>query len=373
MNIVMISPAIYPCVTGGVEIFNHYLIKELAERGHKVWIFTTCEHNWDNKNISLVKLNERFLLRPTPSIDSHILFKLMQLRKRIDVVHVPYTSNSPLAYPMLLAKKLFDIPYIITIHGGGMYPWKPKTPHKLFFQHADAIVAVSETIKEEYERRSGRKIEVIPSLIPFRESKIPKNELRNKYGFSDNDMIILSLGSIKRIKGSNILLDVFLKLGKEYIEKNNLKLLYVGDGPMKPLLERKVNESGFDEYVKFFGNTPYEKVPEMYKLADIYIIPSLFESFGISVAEAMFNGLPIIGTNVYGVNNLINHEKNGLLFRKEDRDDLKGKIKELVENKDSSDRFGDAAKSDYFKNYKFDDVVSEHIKLCENIVERNHD
>ena len=60
MNIAMLSPEIYPCVTAGLEIFNYYLIKELAERGHKVLIFTTCEHDWDNKNISVVKLRKTF-------------------------------------------------------------------------------------------------------------------------------------------------------------------------------------------------------------------------------------------------------------------------------------------------------------------------
>lgn len=373
MNIVMISPAIYPCVTGGVEIFNYYLISELAERGNKVWVFTNCEHGWDDRNISLVNLNKRFLLHPTLSIDSHILFKLIKLRKRIDVVHVPYTSNSHLAYPMLLAKKLLDIPYIITIHGGGMYPWRPKTPHKLFFQHADAIVAVSETIKEEYEKRSGRKIKVIPPLIPFRESKIPKDELRNKYGFRDSDVIILSLGSIKKIKGSDVLLDAFLGLEEWYIEENNLKLLYVGDGPMKLVLEKKVNDVGFSQYVNFLGNVPYSKVPEMYKLADIYVIPSLFEGTPITLLEAMFNGLPIIGTNVNGINSLIRHKKNGLLFEKENVEDLKEKIKKLVEDKDLSNRLGNTAKNDYFKSYNFKYVVSEHIKLCKNIVEGNHD
>lgn len=368
----MISPVIYPCVTGGVEIFNYYLIRELAERGQKVWVFTTCEHDYDTKNISFVKLNKRFLLNRPLSIGSHILFKLIELRKVIDVVHIPYTSNSPLIYPMLLAKKLFDIPYIITIHGGGMYTWKPKTSHKLFFQYADAIVAVSETIKEEYEKRSGRKIKVIPPLIPFSESKIPKDELRKKYGFSDNNMIILTLGSIKKIKGSDILLDAFLSSGKEYVKEKNLKLLYVGDGTMKNKLEKKVKNTGFDRHVKFLGNIPYSRVPEMYKLSDIYVIPSLFEGTPVALLEAMFNGLPIIGTNVNGINSLISHKKNGLLFEKGNMEDLEGKIKELVEDKDLSNRLGNVAKNNYSKTYKFDNVVSEHIKLCKNIVERTH-
>jgi len=369
MNISILSPDIYPCVTGGLEIFNYYFIKELVERGHKILIFTTCDHDWNNKNISVVKLREKFLLYPTLSINFHIFFKLIELRKWIDIVHVPYTSNSPLAYPMLLAKKLFNIPYIILIHGGGMYPWRPKTPHKLFFRHADAVVAVSDSIKKEYEKRSGRKINVIPPLIPFRESKISKGELRNKYGFGDNDTIILYLGSIKKIKGSEILLDAFLNLGKEYIEENNLKLLYVGDGVMKPTIEEKVRERNFNKYVKFFGSIPHEKASQMYKLADIYVIPSLFEGLPLSLLEAMFNGLPIIGTDTEGINSLISHRKNGLLFERGNAGDLKEKIKELVENKDLSSKLGNAAKNDFSKSYNFEDVVSEHIKLCNDIVE----
>ena len=363
MNILIVSPAIYPCITGGVEVFNYYLIKELAKRGHKVWVLTSCGYDWNNTNISLVKLNKRFLLNPTLSTNFHLSLELIKLKKQIEVIHVPYTSNSPLAYPVLLAKALFPIQYVITIHGGGMYPWKPKTLHKLFFEHADAIVAVSEIIRKEYEKRSGRKIKVIPPLIPFSESKISKEELKKRYGFGNDDKVILSLGSIKKIKGSDTLLYAFLELGKTYIEKNNLKLLYVGDGPMKPMLAEKVKERNFDGHVKFLGIIPHEEVLHIYKLADIYVISSLFEGTPKSLLEAMFNGLPIIGRDVNGINNLIRHGKNGLLFEKENRKDLTGKIKELVENKDLSNKLGNAAKKDYLKNYKFEHTISQYIKL----------
>ena len=103
-----------------------------------------------------------------------------------------------------------------------------------------------------------------------RFTKISKNELRNRYGFKNTDIIILSLGSIKKIKGSDILLNSFLKLGKEYIINNNLKLLYIGDGPMKTFLEKIVEKNDFNEYVKFYGNISYEKVSEIYKLAHIH-------------------------------------------------------------------------------------------------------
>jgi len=366
MNILIISPGIYPCITGGVEIFNYYLIKQLAKGGHKIWVLTTCGYDWNKRNISIEKLNKRFLLHPTLSTEFHLSLQLIKLKKQIDVIHVPYTSNSPLAYPILFVKKFFDIHYVISIHGGGMYPWKPKTLHKLFFKYADAIVAASETIKEEYEERSGRKIKMIPPLIPFRESKIPKNELRNEYGLSDNDTVVLSLGSIKKIKGSDILLDAFLKLGREYIKKNSLKLIYVGDGLMKPQLQEQVDKINYNQYVKFLGSVSYEDVPEMYKLADIYVIPSLFEGTPKSLLEAMFNALPVIGSNTNGINDKIIDGENGLLFELGDCNGLKKKIKLLIENPDLR-KIGLKAKETIKTHYIFKNTIKEFTRVYQSI------
>lgn len=301
------------------------------------------------------------------SIDIHILLKLGSLKGQIDVIYVPYTSNSPLAYPTILGKVLYQIPYIISIHGGGMYPWKPRTPHSLFFKNAGDIVAVSETIKKEYEKRCKRKINVIPPLVPFNKSQIPKDEIRNKYGFNEQDTIILIVGSIKKIKGSDILLNAFIMLGKEYIKKYNLKLLYVGDGPMRIELQKKCNDNDFSQYIKFFGTVSYENIPDMYKLADIYVIPSLFEGTPISLLEAMFNGLAIIGSNTVGINNIIKHGENGLLFEKGSIIDLKRQIKKVLGNIEASKRLGGSAEDFYFKNYNFYTITSGYIHLMKNV------
>lgn len=364
MNILVISPAIYPCKIGGVEVFNYHLTKELANRGHRVWILTSCGYDWNNKNILLERLNKRLLINSTLSTIFHQILKFLILRKQINVIYVPYTSNSILAYPLVLIKRFFDIHYIIYIHGGGMHPWKPKIFHTLFFRGADAIVAASEILRKEYEKRSGKRIKVITPLIPFRRSKSGKKELRKSYGFNNDDKIILSLGSIKKIKGSDTLLYAFLELGKTYIARNNLKLLYVGEGPMKTGLVEKIKKRSFVNHVKFFGAIPHEKVSDIYKLADIYVIPSLFEGAPLALIEAMSNGLPIIGTDVNGINNLIRDRKNGLLFEKEQIKDLMEKIKVLVENKDFSRKLGKAAKNDYLKKHNFEYAISEFIETC---------
>jgi len=371
LNIAIISPQIYPCTTGGFEIFNYYLIKELAEQGHKIWVITCCDHNWDHDNISNVKIRKRLFVLTGFSINIQILLKLKKLRRQIDVIHIPYTSNSSLIYSIIIAHKLFGTSYIITIHGGGMHPWRLKTPHKFFFKNAFDIIAVSKIVKEEYENRCNRKIKQIYPMIPFAKSKTPKNELRRKFGFSENDTILLSLGSIKRIKGNDILLDAFLNLGKEYIKKNNLKLLFVGEGSMRNSLEKIVNKEDINSNVIFLGKIPYEKVSEMYKLADLYVIPSLFEGTPISLLEAMFNGLPIIGSDTNGINNNITDNVNGLLFKVGDEKELSIKLKKLIENKNLRDKLSKNATKFIKENYNFKNTLLKVIEIHQNTMKKN--
>lgn len=370
MNILFICTQLFPCTIGGVEIFNYYLIKALGKY-HDIWVITSCDTNFNQKNVHVIKINPKKLGSQKLSIFYEHSRNILTVRDKIDLIHVPYMSRSwRYGCYLPIIKKLCNLPYLVSIHGGGMHPWKPKIPHKLLFQHADAIVAVSETIKNEYEKRSGRNIKVIPPLIPFKKSKISKTKLREKYGFRKDDTIILSLGSIKKIKGSDILINGFFLLGKDYIEKNQIRLLYVGDGIMKKELKEKIKNRGFEKYAKFFGNIPYEKVPEMYRITDIFVIPSLFESFGISYLEAIFNGLPVIGSDTYVINKFIIDNKNGLLFEKNNYKDLANKIKELINKKELAKNLGEKAKKYYKKSYIFENVVKDHIKLYERIIKR---
>jgi len=366
VNIAVISPQLYPCVIGGYEIFNYYLIKGLAERGHKIWVITCCDHNWKNENIINIKISRRSLLFISPSITINTILKLKKIWKKIDVAHVPYTSNSSLIYPILISKKFFKLNYIISIHGGGMYPWKIKSLHKSFFQKSSDIVAVSNIIKEEYESRSKRKIKTILPLIPFNKSAVSKDELRNQFGFKNSDTIILSLGSIKKIKGCDVLLKSFLQLNKSYIEKYNLKLLYIGEGAMKQSLNKIVNKEGFNKYVEFYGELPYEHVSEAYKLADIYVIPSLFEGTPKSLLEAMYNGLPIIGSDTNGINNIINDGENGLLFKVSSDEELTIKLKQIIENEKLREKLGENAITHVKTNYDYKTTLSKYIEAYEN-------
>ncbi len=363
INIAIISPAVYPCIIGGMEIFNYYLILGLTKKKYKIFLFSNCEHNWNNEYLSLINLKERRPLNNVISMMYDILINLFKIRKEIDVIHVPYASNSPIIYPVLIAYLFFGINYNITIHGGGLKPWNPKFIHKYFFKEATCVVAVSGFVKIEYERRIDKEIYVIPPLVPFEKSVMGKCELREKNKINIESKIIISVGSIKNIKRNYILLDAFLALEEDYIKKNKLLLIFVGEGPHKERLLRKVIKKGFSEYVLFYGEVPNNQIKDIYKFADIFVISSLFESKSISLLEAMFNGLTIIGANVSDINNSIIDGRNGLLFEVDNSNNLKEKLIKIIENDTYAKKLGLNAEKNF--NYNFDNVIKSYLTIFE--------
>jgi glycosyltransferase involved in cell wall biosynthesis len=136
---------------------------------------------------------------------------------------------------------------------------------------------------------------------------------------------------------------------------------------MKQSLIKTVNKEGFNKYVKFYGELPYEQVPEAYRLADIYVIPSLFEGTPKSLLEAMYNGLPIIGSDTNGIKNIIKDGENGLLFKVSNEKELTIKLKQIIENKELKEKLGKNAITHVKNNYDYETTLSEFIEVYENI------
>ena len=367
MNILFISPHLYPCHIGGVEVFNHHLIRALA-RHHRVWVLSSCGTDFGDQNIRLIKTNPTRLGFKKPSLlFEHSLF-ILKNKNSIDLIHVPYTSRSWIYGCYLpLFRKWLGLPYVLVLHGGAMLPWKPRLPHRLLFRKAAAIVAVSERIREEYTKRSGREIQVIPPLIPFQPSSRPKSSLKEAYGYREDEQVILSLGSIKKIKGSDLLLEAFFLLGEEEVERQGARLLLVGDGPMRGALEEEVRKRRFDRWVRFLGLLPHDKVPDAFGLADIYVIPSLAEGAPLSLMEAMFNGLPVIGSDIESIRLFIRDGENGLLFGAGDSLALREKLAVLLADQGLRERLSRAARKTAEAAFRFEDVVKRHLVLYEEI------
>ncbi len=370
MKILFLVQHLYPCKTGGVELFHYYLADALGQT-NTVTILTACDYSYAKENFKTIKIRARILWFQKPSLVFEHVRIMIRMRNKIDIIHIPYMSRSWLygCYIPWLSR-IFNIPYILSLHGGAMLPWKPKLPHRLLFKHAGSIITVSQTIKNEYEKRSGRQIIVLPPLMPFCKATKKREELRVEYGLGENDKVLLFLGSLKQIKGCDTLLKAFFMLDPKFISEYKLHLLFAGEGVMKDELVSEAKAHKFGSRVHFLGNIPHKDVPDLFTLADFYVIPSRYEATPISLLEAMFNRMPIIGSDIPGITNLISHGRNGLIFKSEASEDLSGQMHSLIRDPELADKLSANAESSLAGHLSFADVVLEHQVIYEQVSQK---
>ena len=285
MNIAFICPSLYPCSVGGMEIFNYHLIKRMS-RNHNISVITGCEININDTEYILIRKQRPQIV----FVPLQILFNILKHRKKIDIVHISYSRTRWsfwLIFPFV--NICFKIPFMMTIHGGSFHEWKPKWPYIILFKYAKVISAVSKRACEEYQKRAKRKIHYTPPLIPLVKSKINTEKIKKIYQIPVESKIILYVGSIKPLKSTETLLDAFVELGERYIAKEKLYLVIAGAGKDKNHLEQKRDKLNIKKRIRFLGNIKHEKINDLYKIADIYVITSHFENLPISILKAMFN------------------------------------------------------------------------------------
>jgi glycosyltransferase involved in cell wall biosynthesis len=362
---------LYPCNTGGMEIYNYHLIKKLLNDypNNKWVVLTSCDKHPVTNNIKWLPLRNRLFIVKRyglGSLSTIIFYTFSQKIKWINVktVVVPYTSKfSYQALAFLILKALFKVEYVVHIHGGGIYKWKFRWLQKRFFKNARNIAGVSYPIVKEYSKRIGRNINYLPPLLPFETSKKSIDHLRQVNNLVLFEKIILFVGSIKKIKDPETLIKAFNNLGSDFIKYNKVGLVIVGEGPHKNILQEYYV---YNKNIIFTGLLRYEEIKDYYALADIYVIPSWFEGTPISLIEAMFNKLTCVGSNVPGIKEIIEHGVNGYLFEKCDHIGLSNILKMLLEDNYDSLGKGSMAYKTYSEKFKYDNHLLDYIKFIES-------
>ena len=178
----------------------------------------------------------------------------------------------------------------------------------------DLTVVVSQKIKDDLTKKRiipDKKIMVIYNGVKEAENTISSEDIykiKKDLSIENNSPIILSIGRLHYVKGHIYL----IRAVKILIDKNpNLKLLIIGDGPERKNLENESVKLGLNNSILFLGEI--RETVLYYKLADIFILPSINEGFGLSVVEAMSNKLLVIASSVGGIPEIIKDSVNGFL------------------------------------------------------------
>lgn len=161
-----------------------------------------------------------------------------------------------------------------------------------------------------------------------------RDSIRRLHGFSSEDVVIGIVGRLVPHKGHDYLFEAVKSVKEKH---DGIKILVIGSGPEEARLKRLVKASGLDAL--FLSDR--DDVPELMKSMDIYVQPSLRETFGITIAEAMFSGLPVVATRIGGIPEVVADGETGILIPERDSDALKNTLLRLIENPDMAKNMGE--------------------------------
>lgn len=217
---------------------------------------------------------------------------------------------------------------------------------RMLLPFADAAVGISDEVRNGLKstfKLKGSKACVITNGVDCQllGPAVDKAQYKTKYGFSGSDIIIGMVANLKNNKNHIFLLQVFRTLQKTF---DNLKLVFVGQGftgdpeGSEDEIRSFIKESDLQKSVSLLGAR--SDVPDLLKTFDIFCLTSFQEGLPISLIEAMASGLPVVGTDVTGIKDVINHKTNGFLVELNNEKQLSDALHKLVEDPQLRLRFG---------------------------------
>lgn len=242
---------------------------------------------------------------------------------RYDVI---YVSNSICSLISFLTKDKV----VYYIGGSG---WLPP----FMMRRIKKFLICSNYAKDEFEKLTNFRAKVVPYGIDFLKFKKNRKKRRILNGIDlRNKIVLLSVGRLSPQKGFEYLIRAL----SEVKEKNkNFVSLIIGDGEERKKLESLTKKLGLEKEVIFIGKVFHDKLPRYYHLADIFILPSLYESFGIVFIEAMAAGLPIITTKTAAIPEIVS-KNTGILVKPKNSKELARAILMLMKDKNKRIRMG---------------------------------
>ena len=267
---------------------------------------SSCAGRWINSSLALLERTFAQWRRPRPgySIREQVTVPVDLRRERAELFHAPHYVLPPLT----------PCKAVVTIHDCIHLRFPQYLPNRLGYAYArasmwmathrsDRILTVSEASKRDildYFRVPPEKIDVIYNGIDERFGQSPPEDdiarIRERYQL--NDPFILYAGNIKPHKNLERTIEAFHLLRRKS-EFENIKLVIIGDEIAKyAALRHAVHHYKLHKYVRFFGFVPDSTLAILYRLAAVFVFPSLYEGFGLPPLEAMASGTPVITSNV---------------------------------------------------------------------------
>lgn len=334
---------------GGSGVVATELGKGLAQKGHDVHFITYKEParllDTFNENIFFheVRLNDYPLFDYAP-YETALASKLVDvaINAKLDIFHVhyaiPHASAAYMARQILLQKGI-DIPVITTLHGtditlvGKDPTYEPVVTYSI--NQSCGVTAVSESLKQDTFAHFDIKneIEVIPNFIDFSRFKKTNKDHFKKAIAPNGEKILVHTSNFRKVKRIEDVIHIFCRVSSQIPSK----LLMIGDGPERQNAEVLARSLCTQMDVRFLGKQ--EAVEELLAIADVFLMPSESESFGLAALEAMACEVPVVSSNAGGIPEVNIEGVTGYLLNVGDVEGMAARTLELLQDEEKLAQF----------------------------------
>ena len=317
---------------GGSGVVATELGMALAEKGHHIHFISYSQPvrlRSFRENISYHEVNVSdyplFDYQPYELVLSSKLVDVVKYEK-LDLLHVHYAiphASAAFMAQQILKEEGIDIPFITTLHGtditlvGKDQSFEPVITFAI--NKSNAVTAVSNSLRQDTldHFKVNRAIDVIPNFVCIEGCESPEIDEELKKNLAPNgEKIIAHVSNYRKVKRIGDVVQIFHEVRK----KMPAKLLLIGDGPERHEAEMYCRENGLEKDLMVLGKV--KDTEHVLTVADLFLLPSEFESFGLAALEAMAAGVPVISSNTGGIPEVNKHGFSGYLSNVGDVEDM---------------------------------------------------
>lgn len=360
---------------GGSGVVATELARGLAERDHCVHLFSyaaPARHDPLLANVTFheIKVSSYPLFR-YPPYDLALISRLAETveAEGLDLIHAHYAIPHTVA--ALLVKDIVrprELPVVTTLHGtditvvGQDRSYARVTRYAL--RNSDAVTSVSDYLRQETRRVLGveRDISVIPNFIDSKRFQPERSPSVRGCFASGDELVLMHVSNFRPVKRAPLVVDAFAAVAAE----QPATLVMVGDGPERALCEQRAQELGVRDRTRFLGSQA--SVENLLPAADVFLLPSEYESFGLAALEAMACGVVPVVTNAGGLSEVVTQGHDGLLVEEADLPQMGQQILELAADRERLKTMSAAARETACTRFARQPIISSYEALYESVI-----
>jgi len=386
MRVLMLTWEYPPRKVGGLSVHAYHLSRSLASVGVEVNVFTCSFPGQPDVETPMSGLTiHRVDVYNYPSPDflswtvgmNHSLLNSIVPSQSLDAYDLVHAHDWMVLPTAISLKNLIGVPLVYSVHSTeygrrrGVHTDFQRTIHETegWGTYESSRVIVCSNYMRDHVcwlfRVPQDKVRVVPNGVePPAQAERPSVEYRRRYA-ADEEKVILFVGRIVEEKGLNVLIGAIPLLLQSGV---GAKLLVVGDGYAADRMKKIAWDLGIYDRVLFTGYVEDSELKRIYGIADVLVVPSLYEPFGIVAIEGMSKGVPVVVSDAGGLSEIVSHERTGLKVPPDNSVELSSAIRRVIVDRDLAEMLKENAMNEVKVRFSWSSVRDDTKKIYEELL-----